>query len=236
MNKGFALKISTLNSLVFLINVCCVTYLDERMTTHVGYGAVTHPHGYVVGVIGGLTIFFGTYLALSQDSSWKRQTWSPSVIVLFVTAASLPFFLPELPHGGILVWSLLIAITSFLTCFIRCLPIEAGDRKTSEWLVDIAIPEAARIERVKQFATLWHTVAISSAAGLLALVVPWSQLVWEFPKHIVTEPKEAFLLGQYGGLCVAVFSVYALLGVIAEAFIKAKTAANLLLQIKGSPQ
>ncbi|MFY9329425.1 MAG: hypothetical protein WAO76_15625 [Georgfuchsia sp.] len=226
-DRGFAAKIAAFNAIGSMISLACVTYLDPLLTAHIQHGAVVHPYGYPVAAIGGLVIFVSTYLALAKGLSWKHKIWLPSGILLLVDALSLPFFLPEFPNGGIAVWTLELAVCSMVTCVIRYVPFNEN-----VWLSDSEIAESARIERVKEFTSLWRTVAVSSMFGFLALLVPWTDTVWKFPENIVRNRGEAFLLGQYGGLDIVVVCFYALLGVVYEAFHKSEKAAHMLLSIR----
>ncbi|MEI6704956.1 MAG: hypothetical protein WCL71_15705 [Deltaproteobacteria bacterium] len=227
-DKWFAAKIAVFNAGGFSLCVAAITYVDARLTTHVVFGAKIYPHGYLVAILGGIVILALTVLTFFKRSSWAAKTGLPSVIVSLVGAFSIPFFRPELPHAALLEGVILISVVSLLTCYIRFSPI------TKDWLTAYEIAEAARIERVKEYANLWRTIAVSSVFGVIALIVPWSQFVWKMPEYIVTTSNEAFLLGQFGVGGIVVICIYALLGVVYESFHKAKIAADLLLFIKKS--
>ena len=225
-DKWFATKVAVLNGGSFALCVSCITYVDARLTTHVAFQARIYPYGYLVAALGGMFVLATTYVTLSKMSSWSMKTVIPSCIVLLTGAVSIPFFKPELPHGGLLLWTGLISIVSLLTCFIRLSPVSA------EWLNSPDISESAQIERVKECANLWRMIAVSSVFGTVALVVPWTGLVWQMPTYIATNPDEAFLLGQFDAGRVCLICIYIFFGVIYESFHKAKTAADLLLLIK----
>jgi hypothetical protein len=225
-DKWFAAKISVFNAVGFILCVVGITYVDARLTTHVVFGARTYTAGYYVAILGGIIILVTTYLTFFIRTSWSVKTCVPSGIVLFVGALSIPFFKPELPHAGLVVWVVLISVVSLLTCFIRLLPF------STSWLNTRDIVETARIERVKEYANLWRMISVSATFGTVALIVPWGQFVWTMPSYIVIADKEVFLLGQFGAGGVAVICIYALFGAVYESFHKAKLAADLLLLIK----
>lgn len=227
-DKGFAGKIAIFNAGEFAFGVAGITYVDARLTTHLLFQARIYPGGYLVAVLGGMFILITTYLTLFKSSSWKVNAGLPSVIVLLVGALSIPFFRPELPHAGLVVWTILISVVSLLTCFIRLVPF------ATDWFAVQQIAQAARIERVKEYANLWRMIFVSSTFGTIALVLPWSQFVWAMPSVLVTDHGEQVLLGNFGALGIAVICAYAVFGVIYESFCKTNLAADLLRLINES--
>lgn len=227
-DKLFAGKIAFFNAVGFSTCAAAITYVDARLTTHVVHGVRDYPGGYAVAVIGGLIIFAITFAVLFSSASWLAKIGTPAVIVVLAGALATPYFQPEVPHAGLVEWLLQIAVLSLLTCFVHFW------QAPTDRLRDEAINLTARIEWIKEHAVLWRTIAISTMLGVVALVVPWSQFVWKMPESIVTDSKEALLVGQFGALNIVVVCVYTLFGIIYESFLKASQTADNLLLIKAS--
>jgi len=228
-DKWFAVKIALFNSLGFFVIAAGVTYVDARLTTHLVFGARHYPAGYPLSVIGAVIIFFITMFAILKPRSWKVKVVLPSLTLIIMDAISLPFFRPEFPHGGLAAWILYLAIASLFSCLIRFLPFEAN---RIDWLAASDIITEAKIERVKEYANLWRTIAVSITIGYLGVLIPWINFTWTQAPYIVKAPAEIFLLSQAGVAALAGLSMYVLFGIIYEAFRKAHVAAELLFQIK----
>ena len=125
---------------------------------------------------------------------------------------------------GMSSWTLQLALVCFLSCMIHFVPFH------SEQLT-AGISTQIKLERIKEHANLWRTIAISLTVGYIAVIIPWSSLIWSQPVRIVTSEKEAFLLIQSASVALAIFSLYMLFGVLYEAFLKAHRAADLMFEI-----
>jgi hypothetical protein len=227
-HKWFAIKTALFSSLGFSYITAGVTYVDARLTTHVVFGARYYSAGYWVGLIGGIVIFGGTLLGMRKTRSWKLQAALPGTLFVIVNVIALPFFRPEFPHMGMSSWTLQLAIVCFLSCAIHFSPLQRRN------LVRRRASTAIKLERVKEYANLWRTIAISLTVGYIAVIIPWSNFIWSQPIHIVTNEKEAFLLIHSASIALAVLSLYMLFGVVYEAFLKAHRAADLMFCIKDS--
>jgi hypothetical protein len=149
----------------------------------------------------------------------------PSLILTAVGAASLPFFRPEFPHGGMTTWTLFLILISLVSCWTRCLPIP------HDWLDQKTLSAAIKIERIKEHANIWRTVAISITIGYMAVLIPWTSFLWDQSASFVEAPPERILLSQFGSGLLLATSSYVLMGVIYEAFRKANQSADLMLEI-----
>lgn len=225
-HKWFAVKIALFNSLGFSYIVAGVTYVDARLTTHVVFGARQYQAGYPLSVIGGFLIFVGTMLVILKADSWKVKAALPAVICAFVSAVALPFFRPEFPHAGMASWMLQLSLVCLLSCMVHFLPFG------TEQLTARDISAQIKMERVKEHANLWRTIAISLTVAYVAVIIPWSSFIWSQPTHIVTNASEAFLLSQSASLALAILSLYMLFGLVYEAFLKANRAADLMFGIR----
>jgi hypothetical protein len=225
-HKWFAIKIALFSSLGFSYITAGVTYVDARLTTHLVYGARYYSAGYWVAVIGGVVIFAGTVLVILKTESWKLKAALPATLFVIVNALALPFFRPEFPHMGMSSWTLQLSIVCFLSCAIHFLPLD--DRRLAARNVSTQV----KLERVKEHANLWRTISISLTVGYIAVIIPWSNFIWSQPLHIVKDEKEAFLLIHSASIALAILSLYMLLGVVYEAFLKAHRTADLMFCIE----
>jgi len=225
----FAVKIATFNALAFSLIIGCVTYLDARLPSHKDsqhfpQHVRIYPHGYEISLLGGAVIFGTTLLVLIKASSWKLKATFPALILAVTGAVSLPFFRPEFPHGGITSWTIEVTLISLVSCFVHFLPFEV------DWLTAADISTASKMERVKEYVTLWRTIAISITLGFIVVVIPWGNFIWNQSPHIVSNEAEAFMLSEFGMAGIFCSSIYILFGIIYEAFRKAHDAADLLLR------
>lgn len=230
IDKRFAATIASLNAGGFFVSVAGITYVDARLTTHVVYGARDYPYGYYCALSGGIIILVTTYFVITYFSFLKNMPWwckalLPSGIVLLIAFFSLPVFKPEIPHMGFVEWTLQIAFMSCLLCFIRLLPFSTNS------LTDHRIARSNRTERAKEYANLWRTITVSLFFGFIALLVPWSNLIWGVPKTFVRSDADIFLVVKHGTLNILLISFYALF-VFGESYNKANQAADLILLIK----
>ncbi|HYY55941.1 MAG TPA: hypothetical protein VE842_01350 [Pyrinomonadaceae bacterium] len=228
IDKWFAVKIALFNSLGFSYITAGVTYVDARLTTHVVYGPRHYRAGYTLSVIGGLLIFAGTMLVILKTASWRVKAALPAMIFAVMSAVALPFFRPEFPHQGMSSWTLQLSLVCLLSCVIHFLPF--GTEQLSAR--DISVQ--TKLERVKEHANLWRTIAISVTVGYIAVIIPWSNFIWSQPSHIVANASEAFLLSQSASIALAILSLYMLFGVVYEAFLKAHRAADLMFHVQDS--
>lgn len=225
-HKWFAIKTALFNAIGFSYVTAGITYVDARLTTHVVYGARYYSAGYWIAVIGGVVILGGTVLVIMKSDSWKLRAVLPATLFVMMIGLALPFFRPEFPHMGMSSWMLQLSVVSFLSGVIHFWPLGAEElaaRKASK---------EVKLERVKEHANLWRTIAISLTVGYIAVIIPWSNFIWSQPIHIVTDEKQAFLLIHSASIALGILSLYMLLGVVYEAFLKAHLAADLMFYIE----
>lgn len=121
--NGFAVSVALFNGILLGLGLALITHTDALLTTHYVYGARVYPFGYPVALLGGAVACLGTYVALAIHISWAYKVAIPSLVVLFVGAAALPFFRPEFPHAGLVQWTVVVSIVSLLTCLIELWPV-----------------------------------------------------------------------------------------------------------------
>lgn len=225
-DRSFAIKTALFNSVGFLLIIAAITYVDSHLTSHVVYGARHYRYGYWVSLVGALVIALSTLLIFRGRWSAKAKAVLPSVVLTVTSALSLPFFRPQFPHVGILVWMLPLSLVSLFSCLIRLVP------PKTDWLRSSNATPEVKLERIKEYANLWRTVAVSISVGYIALIVPASNLIWTSSPGIVTKPSEAFLLVQFGIVAFAWLSLYVVFGVLYETFRRANLAGDLMFEIK----
>jgi hypothetical protein len=221
----FVIKVALCNSLIYCLIVGWVTFVDAQLTTRVFYGDRHYRGGYAVSLIGGLIILVSTLLSFAKVKPWMLKATFPSLILIAVCAASLPFFRPEFPHGGMTTWTLFLSLVSAASCWTRCLPIP------HDWLNRKNLSAAVKIERIKEYANIWRTAAISITIGYMAVLIPWTDFFWNQSASFVVAPHERILLSQFGSGLLLATSLYVLVGVIYEVFRKANQSANLMLEV-----
>ncbi len=220
--KRFALKISLFNSLGFMFAVGVPTLVDPLLKSHVAYGARHYFLGPWV-LLFALLAFSGTFLILIKRKYFL--SWLPIAVL---GTGLLWNFRPELPHGNVTFWTAIYCIASFVTSWIYCTTVD------SSYITDKCIHRSARIERIKESINYWRTISIAIAAGYLAILVPWTNLLWTMTDKIVREPQDRFLLATISGVQLALFSIYVLAGPVTEAFLKTQTISDELLKIRES--
>lgn len=226
-DRIFAGKIAIFNSLGFLLCTAGITYVDPKLKSLIEYGPISYAHGYLVASLGSVIILVTTYYSLLIGRFQQSvKLGLPLLILLVIAAIATPFFYPKTPHPVIVQWTLELMAVTLMACFIRNHPVE------SDKLKDNGIPEIARIEWIKEHASLWRIVSISLSLGVLALITPWTKALWGMSSYIVSTAHDKLLLGQFGGVQVAFISIYILLSPIYESFHKAQLTSDLLLKIK----
>lgn len=227
-HRKFIAKVALFNSVGFCFLTAGITYFDARLKTRITYGARTYRWGYWVCAVGSLAVLLTTLISLSKTSSARLRTILPTAILLVAGAASLPFFRPEFPHGAMTSWTFYLSMVSLLSCGTHYWQIP------EDWL-SWDLSEEVKVERVKQYANQWRTVAVTTTVAYLAMVIPWTSFVWtDFPSIFVTDASEKIVLSQFTSAGLIGLSLYVISGVVYEAFNKANEAAELLLRVRST--
>lgn len=223
-DKNYAFRIAFFNSIGFILTTGGVTFVDSRLTSNF-YGARNYPLGYWITLLGPV-ILTSTYLCI-QKSRTRIKKMLYTFIILFVAwLISLPIFLPECPHVGIINWMALYTIVGLLSIWIRFEPV------SRDYLTKSDIPWEIKVERLKEYITLWRTVTVSFAFGYLALLVPSMNGMWSVSEIYLSKKSDIFLVSNAAVLALIPFSIYVVVGIVYESFRKSQVAADLLLTIK----
>jgi len=225
-HKLYAIKIAAFNALGYCIATGVATYIDPKLTSHRMYGArPLYPLGFWILLVG--PVVFGTnYWVLSRTSSIKQKTFLPAVLLLVITALSLPNFRPEWFHMGVVGWTFLFALTSVACSWIHYLPLTRTNLSKLEAKSD------AKIAWVKETISLWRTVFISLTGAYLALLIPWFNYFLQSIPQLIPDENEARLLRCLLGGQLSIFSLFVFSGPLFEAMQKAREATDLLLEIR----
>lgn len=218
VDRWLAFQLSAFNMVGFFVSTVGSTFVDARLEHHVRFGARVYPLGYWIVLLAPV-VFLACYYSLSRA---KRSRWLPIIppaVVLAITVAVLPAFLPEFPHMGILVVMFLYALGTAVTLWVRLQPIHV------EFINDTSIHPTAKIERLKELAAFWRTLSTGFAIAYVALVAAWMQTVWNAIKTFISGASgaegEVFLLGQYAIVNVIVFTIFVVCVPLYQALSKA---------------
>jgi hypothetical protein len=224
-HKWFDRRVAAFNAAGFALATGSVTFVDARLTSHVLFDrAREYPLGYwICGA--SVPILVGTLWGINRVRHWKWKIALPPLVLLVVGLCSLANFAPEVPHMGVLLWLLGYCLVSLLAGLLHYLP------ESPDWLQTQRIRWQLRVERAKESATLWRTVAISTTFGYVALLIPWTNSIWKLAPQIATKKDEVFLLSATNAMGIAFCSIYVLCAVVFVAFARARRTADLILKI-----
>jgi len=225
----FAMRIAFCNALAYLEAVLIPSYIDPRLTSHVIWGARTYRWGYYTAVLTPI-IFAVTYYALRRAKArgW-RCFWSCSPLLAGELCA-LPFFRPEFPHGGIVTWPSVAALSSLVATWLRY------SNTSLNYLADPEVPLEAKIEGIKSVLSAWQAVAIATCAGFLATLVPWAVAIQSNNKLMVLSREDQVLLNSFTILAMGTIAVIFLLGPIREVVAKVLMVADQFALVRGVPR
>ena len=207
---SFAYRIAGINALGYALTVLAISYLDPRLASHVEYGARTYPYGYWISLLS-LLVFVATALLVRRAKSRATRCIAACVPLLVATLCSIPVFLPELPHGG-LIWCLGYGLAAVLATWLRY------SGPDLSFVTDTAAPVQVRLEALKGVQSTWQGIAIAAAVAFVAVLFPWLSAILSINKAIVTSEAEIFLLNRFVLMQVAAVSVALLIGPIRELF------------------
>lgn len=225
MNKYFAIKIASFNTLGFCIATGIPTYLDPLLKTIGAYEPRQYPLGFWILLVGP-SIFVSNYLCLKKLASLNLRIFLPGLILFFVGFISLVNFLPEFPHGNVSTWILLFTLTSIISSWIHYTSLKV------ERLNDNSIHQSARIEWVKETAAFWRSISIVVIGSYMGLLATWFMGNWDWVFKTVSDKEEQILMGLFLTIQIALFSIYVVFGPIFESLNKAKSIADMLLKIE----
>ncbi len=223
-NRAFALKISIMNSLGFAATMASTTFVDSRVSSGID-GPRTYPFGYWPCSLA-IPIFAATYLWLAKRRPLASAVSVPPLVLLIAGMICLPAYIPGFPNGNITFWIFLYSLVSGASCWFRY------SLSPPWYLHNPQIPEYLQLERIKESVNLWRTISISVTLGYIALLIPWTNFIWDFAWKTVKVPREAILVGNYPAMELATFSLYFLIAIIYEGFRRSTVTADFMLQIQ----
>ena len=135
-------------------------------------------------------------------------------------------FLPELPHLAVAGWTLLFAFVSLVASAIFYAPISDAQA------IDESINISARIEAVKEAASMWRTISLAIFGGYLGFLIPWLNHFLDTIPTWVSDDGEQLVVRIAVTFEISVFTVYVLLGPVVDALLKSAMTSALLFRIK----
>src|SRR5439155_15940797 len=116
--RAFALRMASGNAIIYLQAVLVACFVDPRLTTHVMYGARHYSWGYATTLLAP-TIFLATFFGIRRASSRGARCLAACVPLPAAELAAFPFFLPEFPHGAIVTWPTVVALSGLIATWLR---------------------------------------------------------------------------------------------------------------------
>lgn len=218
-DSKFALRIALCNSLAYLEAVLIPSYIDPLLASHVIYGARTYHWGWYTAILAPL-VFMATFKGLRRaQSRGGRCLWS-CLPLLAAEAVAVPFFRPEFPHGGIVTWPTMAALSSLIATWLRYSNIRL------DYLANPEVPLAAKIEGIKSVLSAWQAVAIATCAGFFATLVPWAVAIQSNNKLMVTTVEDQVRLNSVTIITMGTVAAIFLIGPIREVIAKVLLVAD----------
>jgi hypothetical protein len=211
-DRSFAFKIATIVAIGFCVSVAGATYVDARIPSHFQYGAREYRYGYWIALLA-VPLFVCTLIALSRTRTRGWKCMAACGPLIYTVVGSQWAFAPEIPHQGITLNCGMYAITVLLATWLRYTTIDI------EYLTDKEVPISVRLEGLKSVITLWQGLALATAGGFLALLVPWPVAVINANTYVASAKADLFLLNSLAMLQIGLISVSFIVAPIREAVV-----------------
>ena len=224
-DSAYALRIALCNAFAYLEAVLIPCYVDPKLTTHVIYGARHYEWGYYTAFLSPL-VFAATFIGIKRARSRGARCKWACLPLLLAEVAALPFFTPEFPHGGIVTWPTVVALSSLVATWLRYASVRL------EYLSSRDVPLQAKIEGVKSMLSAWQAVAIATCAGFLATLVPWAVAIQVNNKVMVQSVPDQVRLNSVTIITMGTVAVIFLLGPIREVVAKVLLASEQFAEIR----
>jgi|GEM_PF-3148114 len=208
-DRHFAFKIAVIVAIGFCVSVAGATYVDARIPSHFKYGVRPYRYGYWIALLA-IPLFICTLGALSRARTRGWKCAAACGPLIYAVATSQWAFAPEIPHQGITLTCGMYAITVVLATWLRYSTIEIG------YIRDQSLPLQVRLEGLKSVITLWQGLALATAGGFLALLVPWPVAVINANTHVAKAEADLFLLNSLAMLQIGLISVSFIVAPIRE--------------------
>jgi hypothetical protein len=211
-DRRFAFKIAVIVAIGFCVSVAGATYVDARIPSHFKYGAREYRYGYWIALLA-IPLFSGTLIALSRARTRGWKCVASCGPLIYTVVVSQWAFAPEIPHQGITLNCGMYAITVLLATWLRYTTIDI------QYLTDKEVPISVRLEGLKSVITLWQGLALATAGGFLALLVPWPVAVINANTYVASAKADLFLLNSLAMLQIGLISVSFIVAPIREAVV-----------------
>jgi len=211
-DRSFAFKIAAIVAIGFCVSVAGATYVDARIPSHFKYGARPYPYGYWIALVA-IPLFICTLVGLSRARTRGWKCSAACVPLIYAVAVSQWAFAPEIPHQGITLTCGMYAITVLIATWLRYTKVDI------EYIQDQSLPLSVRLEGLKSVITLWQGLAVATAGGFLALLVPWPVAVINANTYVASAKADLFLLNSLAMLQIGLISVSFIVAPIREAVV-----------------
>jgi hypothetical protein len=191
-DRQFALKISILNALSYIVIVLSVTYVDSHIH-HLTHGLRNYPLGYSVGWIS-ILIFILTFMIHSKKDREIFNSAKTKAILTFLVVVATNVFLnykyfpPEFPHAIIVFGSIMYEMIIFFIVYIRNFELKFN------FLLNRHIDKNAKIERIKLEYDIWKNFFFVLIAGFSGWILVWLQGVRDVGEMVTTSSAEQELV------------------------------------------
>lgn len=211
-------KISLFSTIGYITATGVPTYLDPLLKTHIIYHERIYPLGYWI-LLPSILVFIITYYGLEKNPKHNNHfSWLP----LFIFGGIALFnFLPELPNGNVVMWTMLYCIVSFITNAIHFRKENATINTT---------------EYIKSSISLWSIIMIALFSGYIAIIIPWTNNFTSTVNILLTNDSEKYKSISIFYFQLGVFSIYVFIGPIYEAYNNITQLIKSLLIIKNEKQ
>jgi len=146
-DRAFACRIAVISGLGYASAVAIATYVDARITSHVGYGPRIYRYGYLLALFGAVIAGL-TYACIKRVTTRAAKSVAAVVWLIVGLVLSLPVFAPEIPHSGMTGAVTIYGFVIVVAVWIRY------SRFDTAFLNDTGIPLAARIEAIRSILSI----------------------------------------------------------------------------------
>jgi len=144
---------------------------------------------------------------LTQDRFIEISSAWPIFPFACAAIASIPIFKPEIPHGNLVIVSMVWSVLALITVWVHKTPVISPNEDSP------AATHQAQIEFAKEQSTFWRTLLFGLLASYLAILVGSAKEVHHFNNDLlVKDAGETFLLNMNGTIQIGLMSLFVLVG------------------------
>ena len=222
---GFSIVVAVVSAFGYLLATFPPSILDPLLTTHVRFPARQYKLAWLIWPIA-LCVLLITSIAISRARSRPRAVLASTVPLSLACLASLPIFLPEMPHCNILfVGTIWLCITAGWI-WMRATP------PVYEKILADFVERNAQIEYIKEQLTFYRTLFFGLVAAYLSLIVTAFTTIHGINKAIATNDGQVFLMNINSNTQMSCISIFLLTTIFRELYKKHELLSNLFASIR----